>query len=447
MTATSAANSGQVTTTVRVNRPERLRAKVRVPGDKSISHRSLLLNAIAHGTATVERILDSEDVRSTAACLRSLGVEIDWADNGDTAIIHGRGLRGLAESAEILDCGNSGTTMRLISGLLAGQPFLSVLTGDASLRTRPMGRIITPLQQMGAHIHGRRADTLAPIVIEGGGLHAMHYASPVASAQVKSAILLAGLYADGPVSVAEPAASRDHTERMLAAMGCKLDTAANAVTVAPPAELAPLSIRVPGDISSAAPWLVLGVCHPDAEIVIENVNVNPTRTGLLDILESMGASVEVGEPRTSGGEPVADLVVRTSKLAPAHVGGSVVPRAIDELPLVAILGCFADGDTVIADAAELRVKESDRVEAVVRVLGSMGANITPREDGFVVHGPCPLTGAEADAAGDHRVGMLAAVAGALADGETSILRDAVGVSYPHFWDDLRHASVEGVAAQ
>ncbi len=418
-----------------------------MPGDKSISHRSLLLNAIADGTATIERILDSEDVRSTAACLRALGAGIDWADGSDTAVVHGRGLHGLVESSDVLDCGNSGTTMRLISGLLAGQPFLSVLTGDASLRTRPMGRIITPLQQMGAHIHGRRADSLAPMVIQGGSLHATHYKSPVASAQVKSAILLAGLYADGPVSISEPAASRDHSERMLSAMGCQLESAANTGTLTPPEHLSPLSIRVPGDISSAAPWLVLGACHPDAEIVIENVNINPTRTGLLDILEAMGARIETGESRTSGGEPVADLVVRSSQLVPAHVGGSLVPRAIDELPLVAILACFAEGDTVVADAAELRVKESDRVDAVVRVLGSMGANITPREDGFVVHGPCPLTGADADAEGDHRVGMLAAIAGALADGETTILRDAVGVSYPHFWDDLRDASREGVTTQ
>ncbi len=418
-----------------------------MPGDKSISHRSLLLNAIADGTATIERILDSEDVRSTAACLRALGAGIDWADGSDTAVVHGSGLHGLVESSDVLDCGNSGTTMRLISGLLAGQPFLSVLTGDASLRTRPMGRIITPLQQMGAHIHGRRADSLAPMVIQGGSLHATHYKSPVASAQVKSAILLAGLYADGPVSISEPAASRDHSERMLSAMGCQLESAANTGTLTPPEHLSPLSIRVPGDISSAAPWLVLGACHPDAEIVIENVNINPTRTGLLDILEAMGARIETGESRTSGGEPVADLVVRSSQLVPAHVGGSLVPRAIDELPLVAILACFAEGDTVVADAAELRVKESDRVDAVVRVLGSMGANITPREDGFVVHGPCPLTGADADAEGDHRVGMLAAIAGALADGETTILRDAVGVSYPHFWDDLRDASREGVTTQ
>jgi 3-phosphoshikimate 1-carboxyvinyltransferase len=444
---TSAASSARVTTTVRVSRPERLRTKVRVPGDKSISHRSLILNAIADGDAVVERILDSDDVRSTAACLRALGVAIDWPEASDRALVYGRGLRGLCESADVLDCGNSGTTMRLMSGLLAGQPFLSILSGDDSLRTRPMGRVITPLQQMGAHLHGRKSDTLAPLVIRGGGLHGTRYESPVASAQVKSAVLLAGLYADGPVIVTEPEASRDHTERMLAAMGCHIETAAHAVRIEQPSRLSPLPIRVPGDISSAAPWLVLGACHPDAEIVIENVNVNPTRTGLLDILDAMGASVDISEPRMAGGEPVADLVVRTSDLRATRVDGGVVPRAIDELPLVAILGCFAQGDTVIAGAAELRVKESDRVEAVVRVLGSMGANITPRDDGFVVHGPCRLTGATVDAGGDHRVGMLAAIAGALATDTTEVVHDAVGVSYPRFWDDLRDASLGGVAAR
>jgi 3-phosphoshikimate 1-carboxyvinyltransferase len=430
---------------VRVNRPARLRTKVRVPGDKSISHRSLLLNAIADGEATVERILDSADVRSTAACLRALGIEIDWPEHGETAHVRGRGLHGLHEAGDVLDCGNSGTTMRLMSGLLAGQPFLSVLTGDASLRTRPMRRVIAPLQEMGAHIHGRKDDSLAPIVIQGGGLHGMRFESPVASAQVKSAVLLAGLFADGPTKVMEPAVSRDHTERMLADMGAALTVTDLAVEIEPGQRLAPVSLHVPGDISSAAPWLVLGACHPDAEIVIENVNVNPTRTGLLDILEQMGADVEQGEIRTSGGEPVADLVVRTSRLRPADVRGSLVPRAIDELPLVAILGCFAEGDTVVSDASELAVKESDRIAALARTLGRMGAKITAKSDGFIVHGPCELHGATVDAEGDHRVGMLAAIAGALADGETYIGRDAVEVSYPEFWDDLREASKGGVA--
>lgn len=425
-----------------ISRPARIRATVRVPGDKSISHRALLFNAIADGEASVEDILDSADVRSTAACLRQLGVEIDWPEGGKTAQVHGRGLHGLQESSDILDCGNSGTTMRLISGLLAGQPALSVLTGDASLRTRPMGRIIEPLQRMGGHLHGRDHDRLAPIVIQGGGLHGMQFDSPVASAQVKSAVLLAALFAEGSTTVVEPAASRDHTERMLANMGADIGLLERGARLTPVERLNPLSMRVPGDISSAAPWLVLAACHPDAEIVLEHVNTNPTRTGILDILKAMGADFELEEARTSGGEPVADIRICSSRLRPTHVSGAVIPRAIDELPLVALLGCFADGETAVADAGELAVKESDRIAALVRVLGAMGANITPRTDGFVVHGPCALHGASVDAEGDHRVGMLAAVAGALAEGETEVGNDAVEVSYPTFWGELRD-TVEG----
>jgi 3-phosphoshikimate 1-carboxyvinyltransferase len=423
-----------------VNRPARIRANVHVPGDKSISHRSLIFNAIADGRASVEQLLESEDVRSTAACLAALGVEIDWPEGSAVAHVTGRGLHGLYESADVLECGNSGTTMRLLVGLLSGHPLLSVLTGDASLRSRPMARVIGPMRKMGAHIHARTGDTLAPIVIRGGGLSGIDYLSPVASAQVKSAILLAGLYAEGTTTVTEPERSRDHTERMLQAMGANLSIDERTVKIEPAARLSPMSLRVPGDISSAAPWMVLGACHPDAEIIIHGVNTNPTRTGLLDILAMMGAEVEQLEQRTTGGEPVADLVVRSSKLRSATISGGLVPRAIDELPLVAVLGCFAEGETVVQDAAELRAKESDRVEAVVRTLSRMGAKITPCEDGFVVHGPAKLHGARADAAGDHRIGMLAAVAGSLAEGETRVENDAAGVSYPSFWRHLQEAA-------
>ncbi len=423
-----------------VNRPARLRANVHVPGDKSISHRSLIFNAVADGRATVEQLLDSEDVRSTAACLSALGVEIEWPEGSPVAHVTGKGLHGLYESEDVLDCGNSGTTMRLLTGLLSAHPLLSVLTGDTSLRSRPMARVISPMRKMGAHVHARTGDTLAPIVIKGGGLSGIDYTSPVASAQVKSAILLAGLYAEGTTTVTEPERSRDHTERMLQAMGAGLTVDGRAVRIVPATRLSPISLRVPGDISSAAPWLVLGACHPDAEVVIHGVNTNPTRTGLLDILHAMGAEIELLEQRTTGGEPVADLVVRTSRLDAATVGGALVPRAIDELPLVAILGCFAEGDTVVKDAAELRTKESDRVEAVVRTLGRMGARITPRDDGFVVHGPASLHAARVDAGGDHRIGMLAAVAGCLAQGDTRVGNDAVAVSYPEFWRHLREAA-------
>lgn len=427
-----------------VNAPSRIRARIEIPSDKSISHRSLIFNAIANGEATVERILDSEDVRSTAACLRALGVEIDWPEGSATARIRGAGMHSLYEADDALNCGNSGTSMRLLLGLLAGQPVFSVLTGDGSLRTRPMARVVGPLRSMGALISARNSDTLAPIAVRGGGLHAIDYTSPVASAQVKSAIMLAGLYAEGVTSVTEPEKSRDHTERMLQAMGVEVSEEGTRTAVTPPSRLTPLSMRVPGDISSAAPWLVLGACHPDAEILLAGVNVNPTRTGILDILAAMGATVERLEERTSGGEPVADLVVRTSQLRGARVSGSLVPRAIDELPLVAILGCFAEGETVVENAEELVVKESNRVDATVEVLTRMGAKITPLADGFVVHGRSTLIGAHLNGRGDHRVGMLGAIAGSLAHGETRIDDDAVGVSYPNFWHDLARAAEGGM---
>jgi 3-phosphoshikimate 1-carboxyvinyltransferase len=426
---------------VRVNPVSRVRATLEVPPDKSISHRSFIFNAVSSGAATIEGPLDSEDVRSTVACLRALGANIDWPERGATARVEGRGLRGLFEAEDVLNCGNSGTTMRLLTGLLAGNPLLSILSGDASLRSRDMARVIAPLRQMGANIQGRQGDRLAPLAIRGGNLKAIGYTSPVASAQVKSAVLLAGLYADGETRVTEPEKSRDHTERMLGAMGAELGGEGTTVSIQGGPKLEPLSLRVPGDISSAAPWLVLAACHPDAEIRLHGVNVNETRTGLLDILQAMGANIERLEERARGGEPVADLVVRSAHLKPTEVGGSLVPRAIDELPLVAILGCFAHGETVVRDAKELVVKESNRVEAVVQVLRRMGAKIDDRPDGFVVHGPVKLHGAAVDAGGDHRIGMLSGVAGLLAAaGETAVANDAVAVSYPGFWDDLKAAA-------
>lgn len=429
-----------------VSRPGRIRAAIDVPPDKSISHRAFIFNAIADGRATIEQPLDSQDVRSTARCLAALGVEIDWPQGRPSATITARGMHGLFESEDVLECGNSGTTMRLLAGLLAAHPLLSVLTGDASLKTRPMARVISPLRKMGAHIHARKGDTLAPVVIKGGELTGIAYDSPVASAQVKSALLLAGLYADGETSICEPGRSRDHTERMLAAMGAPLSVVGATARVSLASRLEPLSLRVPGDISSAAPWLVLAACHGDAEILVRSVNTNPTRTGLLDILRSMGADLEVLEERSAGGEPVADLLVRSSQLKGTVVSGELVPRAIDELPLVALLGCFAEGETVVRDAAELRAKESDRIDVLTQVLGRLGARVTARPDGFSISGPVPaLRGARLDAHGDHRMGMLAAIAGTLAQGETRIDNPAVGVSYPAFFDDLARAC-EGAAA-
>ena len=427
---------------MRVRSPGRLRATLRVPPDKSISHRALILNGIAEGEARVENLLDSDDVRSTAACMAALGVEIDWPTGSTEARIRGAGLHGLYESDDTLDCGNSGTTMRLLTGLLAAQPLFSVLTGDDSLRGRPMGRVIEPLRRMGARISGRRGDTLAPIAIRGGNLRAIQYEMPVASAQVKSALLLAGLSVEGRTRISEPVPTRDHTEKMLAAMGAPVAREGRSVSVSRPGRLQPLGMRVPGDISSAAPWLVLGACHPDAELHIEGVGINQTRTGLLDILGRMGASIELQEERETSGEPVADLVVRSSTLSGVTVQGGEIPRAIDELPLVALLGCFAHGTTVVREAEELIVKESNRIETVVTMLSAMGASIEATADGFVVEGPCQLQGARLDAANDHRMGMLGAVAGALANGETRIENDAVSVSYPDFWQALESAAPE-----
>lgn len=424
-----------------VSRPGRIRARLTVPPDKSISHRALIFNSIAAGTARIDRLLESDDVRATAACLRGLGVEIDWPEGSSTATVNGRGADGLEEPEDVLDCRNSGTTMRLLAGLLAARPGFAVLTGDASLRRRPMARIIEPLSRMGASLSARQGDTLPPIAVNGGGLNGIEIRTSVASAQVKTALLLAGLQADGETAVIEPAQSRDHSERMLAEMGAPLSRRSGRISVRRASTLAPLSLRVPGDISSAAPWLVLGVCHPDAEITLCGVGVNPTRTGLLEIMHAMGADLELSEERTVGGEPVADITVRSSTLHGAEVGGDAVPRAIDELPLVALLGSFARGDTVVRDASELRAKESDRVDAVVRVLRPLGAEIAPAADGFRVTGS-RLRGAAVDAGLDHRIGMLAAVAGALADGETSVENDAVGVSYPGFWRDLAAAGAE-----
>ncbi len=427
---------------MRVRSPGRLRATLRVPPDKSISHRALILNGIAEGEARVENLLNSDDVRSTAACMAALGVEIDWPGGSTEARIRGAGLHGLYESEDTLDCGNSGTTMRLLTGLLAAQPLFSVLTGDDSLRGRPMGRVIEPLRRMGARISARRGDTLAPIAIRGGNLRAIQYQMPVFSAQVKSALLLAGLSVEGRTRITEPVPTRDHTEKMLAAMGAPVAREGRSVSVSRPGRLQPLGMRVPGDISSAAPWLVLGACHPDAELHIEGVGINPTRTGLLDILGRMGASIELQEERETSGEPVADLVVRSSTLSGVTVQGSEIPRAIDELPLVALLGCFAHGTTVVREAEELIVKESNRIETVVTMLSAMGASIEATADGFVVEGPRQLHGARLDAAHDHRMGMLGAVAGALASEETRIENDAVSVSYPDFWQALEAAAPE-----
>lgn len=421
-----------------VRAPARLRGTIAIPGDKSITHRALLFNALAHGTARIDGFLDAADIRSTIACLRQLGVTIEEPSPGAIAV-HGTGRAGMVEPSDVLDCGNSGTTIRLFTGALATLPFLSVLTGDASLRRRPMARIVRPLRELGADITARAAGTLPPVVVRGGPLRGDRTIEiSVASAQVKSALLLAALGADGPVTVIEPTQSRDHTERMLAAMGAAVTVDGTAATLrAPHGDLRAVDVVVPGDISTAAAWIVAATLHPDADLLLTGVGVNPTRTGLLDILRAMGASIEAVNERVSGGEPVADLHVCSAALHGIEIGGALVPRAIDELPLAALAGALASGETVIRDAAELRVKESDRVATTVHVLRAFGVTADERADGLRVQGGAVLREATVDAEGDHRVAMLGAVAALLASGTSQVSgASAVAVSYPAFWSEL-----------
>lgn len=420
-----------------VRRPAFLAGTLGIPGDKSISHRSLILNAMARGDALVTGLSSGADVLSTMQCLQRLGVNFEPGDSEGTVTVHGT-ENGFREPADLLDAGNSGTSMRLLSGLLAAQPFISVLTGDSSLRSRPMGRIVQPLKQMGAQIMGRRDDTLAPLVIRGGGLRGIEYTMPVASAQVKSCLMLAGLTAEGDTVLHQPALSRDHTERMVSAMGVKVETD-GLTLILHPGSLNAMDVVVPGDISSAAFWLVAGLCHRNARILVQGVGLNPSRTGIIEALQAMGAGegLTLVAERTEGGEPVADILVTSSELTGIDVGGDVIPRIIDELPVLAVAACFARGTTVIRDARELRVKESDRIATTVGELARLGANIEAQEDGMVIHGTGRLTGAPCQSYGDHRLAMSLAVAGLLARGETTVHdAEAASVSYPDFWTHL-----------
>ena len=399
-----------------------------MPGDKSISHRALMLNAVAEGTAHVDGLSSGADVASTASCLRALGVEIE-----DDLVV-GRGPDALQEPAEPLDCGNSGTTMRLLAGLLASRPFTVTLVGDESLSRRPMERVAAPLRLMGGHA------TTEPLRVGGGGpLHGIEYESPVASAQVKSALLLAGLAAVGRTRVIEPARTRDHTERMLEAMGAPIALSRLTVTLTGPVRsLRPLDVVVPGDISSAAFWLVAAGLHPEAKVVLRGVGVNPTRTAVLDVLADCGIGVERLEPHKEGAEPVADLLVGTVwERRPVEVGGARAAELMDELPILAVAATQLPGQSRITGAAELRVKESDRISAIAVALSAMGADVTELPDGWEIRGPRPLEGARVFSRGDHRVAMALAVAGLLADGQTEVEdAECVDISYPGFWEDL-----------
>jgi 3-phosphoshikimate 1-carboxyvinyltransferase len=419
-----------------------LRGTVGVPGDKSVSHRALLFGAIAEGETRIEGLLPAEDPLSTAACLRAMGVSVSPIRAGDPVLVQGVGLDGLQEPADVLDCGNSGTTMRLMLGLLAGRAGRHfVLSGDASLRGRPMRRVGAPLAQMGAVIHGRKDGNFAPLAVLGQPLRGATIRTPVASAQVKSAILLAALTAAGPTTVIEPALSRDHSERMLRAFGADLvvgGPGGTEVTVTPGPDLRGQQVVVPGDISSAAFWLVAGAITPGADLTVENVGLNPSRTGILEVLEQMGARIEVLHQRDVAGEPVGDLRVSHGPLQAFEIAGELIPRLVDEIPVLAVAACCAEGTSHIRDAGELRVKETDRLAVMARQLGAMGARIEEFEDGMTITGGTALHGAAVDSETDHRVAMSLAVAAGIARGVTTLQRhEAAAVSYPGFWDDLQ----------
>lgn len=414
---------------------------VSVPGDKSISHRALLLGAIADGTSRVENFLPAADCLATLHAVRALGIEVTPLRSRSTLIVHGRGLCGLQAPTAPLNCARSGTTMRLLAGILAGQPFESILTGDPQLLRRPMRRIVEPLRQMGAEIED--TDGHAPLTIRGRRLRGCDHALAVASAQVKSALLLAGLYADGPTTIREPGPARDHTERMLIAMGSELRMANGEWRIVPGERLQALDMTVPGDFSSAAFLIVAATLVPGSEITIEGVGVNPTRTGLLDVLQAMGANVALHNERIVSGEPVADLTVRASELWGVEVGGGTVVRMIDEFPVLAVAATQAQGETVVRDAAELRVKETDRIATIVAELKALGARIESLPDGFIIEGPTPLRGTAVDSHGDHRLAMALAVAGLVATGETLVQNaSCMADSFPGFKATLAHLTGE-----
>lgn len=419
-----------------------LRGTMMLPGDKSISHRSVLFAAIADGDTTINGFLTGEDTMNTAKAVAMMGIRAEGLGT-DRIVVHGKGLDGLSEPAGVLDLGNSGTGMRLMAGLLAGQDFFSVLTGDQYLRKRPMARIVDPLRQMGAIIDGRSGGTLAPLAIRGGSgrIRAIAYTSPVASAQVKSALMLAGLFADGATSVSEPFKSRDHTERLFRFFGVEVQESGTRVTVCGRQRLrAKGSLDIPADLSSAAFFIVAASIVPGSDLTIRSVGVNPTRTGLIDVLTDMGADISLMNSREQAGEPVADIRVRHKKLRAVEIAGNVIPRAIDEIPILSVAASYAEGTTVIRDAAELRVKESDRIATMAAELRRMGVTVTEFPDGMEITGRDELNGAVCESHGDHRVAMSMAVAGLAARGET-VVRDAawIGTSFPGF-ERLLHES-------
>ena len=417
-----------------IKKQTNLKGTLTIPGDKSISHRAVMFGSLARGTTRISHFLEGADCLSTISCFRKMGIEIDR--NKDEILVHGRGLHGLTAPTEILDVGNSGTTTRLISGILAGQTFTSELDGDDSIRTRPMKRIMTPLASMGADITSRLDNGCAPLIIHGRPLHAAHYDSPVASAQVKSCVLLAGMYADGITSVTEPFLSRNHTEIMLNYFGAEITSEGTTASIRPEPVLEGRDIQVPGDISSAAYFIAAGLLTPGSEILLKNVGINPTRAGILKVCMDMGADITLLNESTEG-EPTADLLIRTSSLKGTTIEGSIIPTLIDEIPMIAVMAAFAEGTTIIRDAQELKVKESDRIAVMVDNLRRMGADIEGTDDGMIIHGGRPLHGAVIDSHLDHRIAMSFAVAGTICDGTVEILNGECGnISYPEFYHDL-----------
>ncbi|AOM82817.1 3-phosphoshikimate 1-carboxyvinyltransferase [Salisediminibacterium beveridgei] len=412
-----------------------LRGTVKIPGDKSISHRAVLFASLAKGVSQIDGFLEGEDCLSTIACMRQLGVEID--QNNDQVTVYGNGLDALQEPARVLDIGNSGTTIRLLMGVLAGRPFSSVLQGDDSIARRPMARVTGPLKMMNARIDGRQLGDLTPLHIRGGELRGIRYHSPVASAQVKSAILLAGLQAEGVTTVVEPHKSRDHTERMLKSFGISVRSDEHSASVQGGQMLHPVQIHVPGDISSAAFMLTAASIVKGSDCVLENVGLNPTRNGVIEVLEKMGADMTFLNERMAGDEPVADIRVRFAPLKAITIEGGLIPRLIDEIPAIAVLATQAEGTTIIKDAEELKVKETNRIDTVVNQLKELGAEVVATEDGMMIHGPVRLRGGEADSFGDHRIGMAMALCGLISDQPVSVNgTEAIAVSYPNFFEQL-----------
>tara|TARA_Y100000748_G_scaffold299319_1_gene295960 strand:+ start:251 stop:1552 length:1302 start_codon:yes stop_codon:yes gene_type:complete len=422
-----------------IGKSSQIQGELNLPGDKSISHRSVIFNSIAKGTAEITNISLGQDCISTINIMRSMGVEVNLDDQDLTTVtIKGVGRTGLQEPNIVLDAGNSGTTMRLISGLLSTQPFFSVLTGDDSLRSRPMGRIISPLKQMGANINGRDGNTKAPFAIQGSLLQGIEYTMPVASAQLKSCLILAAINSIGETVLHQPALSRDHTEKMLGNMGVDIHNEGLQLTIQPfNGEFQSTDVNVPADISSAAFWIVAGLCHKQGKITLKNVGINPSRSGILDVMSAMGGNITIKNSTIVAGEEVGDIVVESSELVGVEIGGDIIPRLIDEIPIIALAACFAKGKTIIRDASDARNKESDRLSITASELTKFGADIEELDDGIIVNGVGSLNGTTCESFDDHRIAMMEAIAAILSKGQTTIKNsDCVAISYPMFWDDL-----------